>query len=255
MLDGYSVPDAERVHDDRVRYFEEPETLYSKKRQNVNKAIREYSNGEFVCWMDGHCSVDHAWDAKILEVLKNDPKMVIVPQRRRLDPFDWCEQVQDHRKPHVDFEHFLWHGLRDNHSLHGFRWDQLSIDRKDEMVSDIMTSQGSMFIMSKEWYLKCGFFTDLGYQGWGQEAESVVMGSLWNGGRSCVAKNTFYTHWHKGKSGRGYHLPKTELLKSYAYSFNKWCIERKEFFINHMNNFPRQPKWPDSWIEELYNKK
>lgn len=248
VLDGYSPPKEEMVVDPRVRYIRMEPTAYSKKRHGINKAIREFSTGKYVCWMDGHVMVDKGFDRKL--IADYQPGMVLVPRRKRLDPFNWTEQIQDHRKPHIDYEHFLWKGMMDK-GLHGFRWDSLSNDRKDIPVDDIMTCQGSFFFMARDWYDACGFM-DLRYQGWGQESEEIVMSSILNGGRACVTKNTWYSHWHKSTAGRGYFLSKAENLRSYEYSWNKWVVENRDFFVRHINNFPPQPNWPLDWERQLY---
>jgi hypothetical protein len=252
VLDGYDIPEEEVVKDGRVHYVHLEKTDYSKKRQGINKVVRELAHGEYVCWIDAHCMMAKGFDTQLIK--DHQPNMVLVPKRKRLDPFTWTLQKQSDSRPDIDYEHFLWYGLLKDHGLHGFKWDKRTLERKDILVDDILTCQGSFFFMEKIWFEKCGFM-DLKYQGWGQESEEVVLQTIKMGGRVCVTKNTWYSHWHKGKFGRGYHLPKKENLESYEYSFNHWCIENKELFIKHINNFPNQPNWPKNWEELLYETK
>ena len=115
--------------------------------------------------------------------------------------------------------------------------------------------QGSTWFMTKEWYNKMGFM-DIRYQGWGQEAEEISFTTWNNGGRVVVNKNTWYAHLHKGKKyGRMYKLNYDENKLSYAYAYNLWVMENKEFFIKLIEKFWPIPKWPINWKEIIWSEK
>ena len=192
VLDGYEPE--ELIQDGRVRYLRLPKTDYSKKRHGINQAD-DMARGEYVMSLDAHCMVDHGFDSQLIK--DHQPNWVQVPRRNRLDAENWCLQDQ-HGKPPIDYEYFMWPLKFDPQALHGFKWDARSRERKNIPIDDILTMQASMWFMTKDWFKKMGFMQTEGYTGWGQEAEEICLTTWKNGGECKVNKNTWYAHLHKG---------------------------------------------------------
>ena len=249
ILDGYDCP---RIDDPRVHYIVMPETPYMKKRHGINKMV-EMCKGDYVATLDAHCLVAKGFDEQLIKDHK--PNWVQVPQRRRLDAENWCEQDQCGRPP-IDYEYFMWNAVYKDRGLHGYKWDSRTLERKDIMIDDILTMQASMWFMTKDWYIKRGFMKTDGYTGWGAEAEEICLETWKNGGECKVNKNTSYMHLHKGKQyGRMYHLGEGERRASYAYSYDYWVNENKDFFKKIINKFMPLPNWPENWEELLWSEK
>jgi hypothetical protein len=246
ILDGY---DTDRINDPRVYYIKFPATSYSKKRQAINEMVKQ-STGKYVMSVDAHCMFDKGFDVKLIEAMR--PDWVMVPRRHRLDAEKWALQPQGDTRPPIDYEHVMFEPLVRDRGIHGFRWDARTLARADHAIDDILTFQGSCWIMERAWFERCGFMS-LDYQGWGQEAEELSFTTWQRDGRVVVNKNTWYAHLHKGATyGRMYHLSRSENLKSYAYSFNKWVVENNDFFISLIKRFSPLPNWPADWERRLW---
>ena len=250
ILDGYEPPANEIVDDPRVRYIRLPKVLHSQKRHGINKAVAE-AKGEYVMSVDAHCMFAPGFD----EVLVRDhqPNWVQIPSRHRLDAENWKLQDQVDDRPPIDYEYIMFYPLMKDKAIHGFKWNERTIARKDIMIDDNLHFQGSCWFMTKEWFNKMGFMQIEGYTGWGQEAEEIGFTTRLNGGRVVTNKNTWYAHLHKGvKYGRMYWLSREENRRSYAYSYNKWVIENKGFFITTIEAFAPLPSWPGNWKDILW---
>jgi len=253
ILDGYEPSVADLVDDVRVKYIRLPlGDGKCHKRQGINEMVR-ICKGEYVMSLDAHCMVAKGFDEQLVKDHK--PNWVQIPRRNRLDAEKWCIQEQQDGRPPIDYEYIQFRPLLvQNEGLHGFRWDARTLERKDIMIDDTFEFQGSCWFMSKDWFLKRGFM-NLNYQGWGQEAEEISFETWKNGGEVKTNKHTWYAHLHKGsKYGRMYKKNKEDDLKSYAYSYNHWIRENKDFFISLINKFMPLPSWPSNWVEILYNK-
>lgn len=251
ILDGYEIPEEEIVKDSRVKYLRIPlGDGKCHKRQGINMMV-EQCRGEYVMSLDAHCMVAKGFDEQLAKDHK--PNWVQIPRRHRLDAENWCLQNRADNRPPIDYEYIQFRPLLvKNEGLHGFKWDERTISRKDIMIDDTFEFQGSCWFMTKEWFKKRGFM-DLKYQGWGQEAEEISFETWKNGGEVKTNKNTWYAHLHKGKKyGRMYHMSTSDNLKSYAYSYNKWINEEKEFFSSLIERFMPLPGWPKNWREMLW---
>jgi hypothetical protein len=250
ILDGYE-PD-ELVEDDRVHYIRLPKNKLLQKRHGVNQGVKE-SKGEYVMSLDAHCMVAKGFDEQLIK--DHQPNWVQIPRRNRLDAKNWCIQEQ-YGKPPIDYEYFMWNSLLKDKGLHGYKWNERTIARKDIMIDDTMTMQASCWFMTKKWYNDRKFMKTEGYRGWGAEAEEICLETLKNGGEVKVNKNTSYAHLHKGATyGRMYWMNKWENDLCYKYSYNYWVHENKDFFIKLINRFMPLPNWPEKWVDMIYKEK
>ncbi len=249
VLDGYTLPPEEIVTDPRVRYIHLPSSYHSQKRHGINKAVSE-SKGEYIMSLDAHCMMAPGFDVQLIN--DHEFNWVQIPRRNRLDAEHWCLQPQSDNRPPIDYEYFMFGQLLKDQALHGFKWDARTIERWDIPVDDTIEFQGSCWFMTKDWFNEMGFMKIEGYTGWGQEAEEISLTTWKNGGAVKTNKNTWYAHLHKGAFyGRMYHLSRDENRRSYAYSYNLWIKENKEFFISLVERFMPMPGWPENWKDVL----
>ena len=253
VLDGYEPPKEEIVEDCRVKYLRLPKQSYSQKRQGINLAVNE-SKSDYIMVLDAHCMVAEGFDLQL--VADHKPNWVQIPRRHRLDAENWALQPQGDGRPPIDYEYIMFRPLlTDMNGLHGFKWDELTLARKDIMIDDTFEFQGSCWFMQKDWFWKNGFMQIEGYTGWGQEAEEISFTTWKNGGMVKTNKNTWYAHLHKGQRyGRMYKMDKRENRMSYEYSYNHWINENKEFFIYLIDKFSPLPNWPKDWKDMLWKK-
>jgi len=251
VTDGYEEVD--KALDSRVIYLPLEPSASNHKRQGINLAV-SLCKGDYVMALDAHCMVAEGFDLQLIK--DHQPNWVQVPRRNRLDAENWCLQDQGDNRPPIDYEYIMWEPVSRKAGFHGYKWDSRTRERWDIKLDDTMTIQGSCWFMTKEWFHKCGFMQVEGYTGWGQEGEEVSLTTWKNGGRVITNKNTWYAHLHKGKKyGRMYHLNKGETELSYAYAYNLWVNENKEFFIKYIEKFSPVPNWPENWQEIIYDKK
>lgn len=260
VLDGY--PDDypyDKIKDPRVKYISLPDNEQMQKRQGVNTAV-SISKGEYVMSLDAHCCIAKGFDEILIKSCQDD--WVVVPRRYRIDIETWDRVKDDPRMP-IDYEYFMWQKLipgTHDVSKHlkagrfgGYKWDEKTKARWDIPIDDILTFQGSCWVMKKSWFQKMGFMNVDRYTGWGQEAEEISFTTWQNGGRVIVNKNTWYAHLHKGKThGRMYEWNLSQIRQSYNQSFDYWTNQQKEFFIKLVEKFMPIPNFPTNWIDILY---
>jgi glycosyltransferase involved in cell wall biosynthesis len=250
ILDGYDCP---RIEDPRVHYIELPPTGEMKKRHGINEMVKR-CKGEYVMSLDAHCLVAKGFDEQLAK--DHQPNWIQIPRRHRLDAENWCLEPAFERPP-IDYEYIMFRPLLQfGCGLHGYKWDQRTIQRMHIPIDETFEFQGSCWFMTKDWFNKMGFMQIEGYTGWGQEAEELSFTTWKNGGKVMTNKNTYYAHLHKGnKYGRMYHMNRTENKQSYDYSYNLWINENKEFFKELINKFMPLPNWPENWEEILWKEK
>ena len=266
VLDGYEPPAEEIVQDPRVHYLRIPlGDGKCHKRHGINQMV-SICRGEYVMSLDAHCMVARGFDEQLAK--DHEPNWVQIPRRHRLDAENWKIQIQPDNRPPIDYEYILFplqserlpggprEPKKENYpAIHDFKWDARSLARKDVLIDETMTFQGSCWFMAKEWFGKLGLMQIEGYTGWGQEAEEIGLKTWRAGGKVMTNKNTWYAHLHKGpKYGRMYHLPNESTDGSNKYSYNYWVNENKDFFIKFVEKFWPVPNWPENWKELLYTK-
>lgn len=238
---------SELVNDPRVRYFRLPKTDKLQKRQGINLGVSK-ARGKYVMWADAHCIFAKGFD--VILVKNHKPNWVQVPRRYSLDPEAWSIRYWN---PTVDYEFIPYQDIAIK-IINNRIWKQRARERKNIMIDDIMTIQGSCVFMTKDWFNKMGFMQVEGYTGWGQEGEEVCFTTLLNGGRVVVNKNTWYAHLHKGYAyKRAFMLSTRWIARTRAFSYDYWVNKHKDFFISHIERF-NPPGWPDNWKEIIWEK-
>jgi glycosyltransferase involved in cell wall biosynthesis len=236
VLDGYEPE--ELVVDPRVKYIRIPNNGRMQKRQGINTAV-SISNGKYVMALDAHCMVGKGFD----EILKKDceENWIVIPRRYKLNPIEWKPYTDDGIP--IDYEYWMYRSYADG-ILKPYHWGQRAIERKDIMIDDTLTCQGSCWFMHKSYFKKMGFMDTNGYTGWGQEDVELAMRAWTDSGRMVVNKNTWYAHLFKGKTyGRYYKMNQNQHAESRRFAFDYWCVKRKDEFMKVLKKFAPIPNW------------
>jgi glycosyltransferase involved in cell wall biosynthesis len=244
VLDGY-WPSAEKiVNDPRVNYlhFSQPRGM----RTAINSAVR-ISKGDYIMKLDAHCMLDQGFD----EVLSSecDEDWIVVPRRKRLDAENWA--VQEVGKPDVDYEFIGYPGDSEvSEGIKGQIWTQRILDRKDILIDENMTFQGSCYFMSRKHWDRLGGMQIEGYGEFVREAQELSLKTWLGGGKVMTNKKTWYAHLHKGKKyGRMYFLNKAQADAGNAYCDDYWFNNRwdkRKYNLSWLiERFSPVPTWPE----------
>lgn len=227
-------------------------------RASINRGVASaISRGaKFILKSDGHCSFSEGFD----EVLKADidDDWVVVPRRGRLDPENWV--ATETHKPDIDY-HYL--SFPDNPSdwggkgLNGKPWAERAVERKDILLDEEMSSQGSCWFMLADYFCELQLMDEGSYGSFWNEFQEIGLKCWLSGGKVMVNKKAKYLHLHKGtKYGRGYKLAESQLQQGASFTKNwiwndAWKFQTLPFswLIEH---FWPVPTWPDNWEEILY---
>jgi len=249
VLDGY-WPDPPLKERKNLTIIHRGSAKGMRAAINAGAAV---AKGEFLMKCDAHCMFDEGFD----EVLKADcePDWLVVPRRKRLDAENWC--IQDVGKPDVDYE-FLSYPLwkLDQIGLHGTIWTDRALSKKDILIDEDMSFQGSCWFMPKNFFERLGPMQEEGYGTFIGEPQELGLKVWLSGGKQMRNKRTWYAHLHKGKKyGRGYSIGSTELKKGNMYSCDYWYNNRWEDRVRDIEwlieHFWPVPSWPgmtrDTW--------
>ena len=264
VLDGY-WPATLLKDDKRVRIIHHG-SIHGNlgMRETINRGVA-ISKGEYVMKLDEHCMLDQGWDTKLLADIEDN--WVVIPRRYRLDAENWL--IAEDGRPPVDYMYLTYPYERPYDwkcGLHGFEWRQRYLDRKDIMIDDTMSWQGSCYLMSRKWWDYLGGLSEVGYGAFTHEAQEIGNKTWLGGGRLVVNKNTWYAHLHKGKSGKKYGFSNAqyrEFMRS-KEAGRQFCIdywvndkwpERKYDFEWLLAKFWPIPGWSDNWKETILKDK
>ena len=203
---------------------------------NVGMAV---AKGEYVMKLDEHCMVDKGFDVKLKADCKDD--WVVIPRRYRLDADNW-KVIEDGRPP-IDYMYIENKGGY----LHGTLWDAKAKERKDILIDDLMTFQGSCWFLKKSYWEKIGPMDDVNYGPFSNEAQEIGNKVWLSGGRVVVNKKTWYAHWHKDSSGYNF---TNEQQKEFNESVAKGRVYSADYWLNN--------KWDNrtydyKWLEDKFS--
>ena len=242
VLDG--EPEVEPLPDDpRLIVIRHGASL--GMRPAINHAAR-IATGDFLMKLDGHCMLEEGFD----DILTRDcePNWIVVPRRVSLDPENWT--VKHTGKSPVD-AHYLsypFEAHRPGAGLHGTVWLDRARRRRDVLIDDEMSSQGSCWFMSRNWWNRLGEMDTANYGSFIQEFQEIGLKTERLGGRVKVNKRTTYAHLHKGMQyGRGYHIAKSEWDKGQRYCISYWMREMKTIraLVERFDSYGLPvPTWP-----------
>jgi len=259
-LDGF-WPDPPITPDPRVVVVHLAEARGMRPAIDAAAAV---ARGTYFMKLDAHCMVGPGFDTIL--AAECDKDWVVVPRRYSLDAGtpeapQWRINPEKAHRP-VDAHHLCF-PYRDGRDigLHGEVWDARTKARKDILIDDEMSSQGSCWFMHRD-----HFFTRLGgmpLEGYGpfvSEFQQIGMKTWLGGGRCVVNKKTWYSHCHKGKTWRrGYFISQPKMILGTEWSAYNWCYnqwpKRVADFEWIIEKFSPVPTWPDNWQDLLAAKK
>lgn len=257
VLDGY-WPDPPLQENRRLKILHRgtPKGM----RAAINSAAL-VATGEYLMKTDAHCMFDLGFD----EVLSAecDDDWVVVPRRYRLDAENWC--INRDRQGYIDHQYVCFPDNPNDFggpTLTGRDWGQRDRDRKDILIDELMTWQGSCWFMPTKYFHYLGDLEEDVYGTFGKEPQEIGFKCWLSGGKMYVNKKTWYAHLHKGKKyGRGYRLNKSELVKG-GKGINQWLVFKKawdrqiydlKWLIDKFSPVPGWEKcdWSDEWRNSL----
>jgi len=226
-------------------------------KPNINEAAR-IATGKYLMKLDAHCLVGDGFD----EILKADLEhsWLSVPSMYSLDPEKWERKgsAKDYlllTYPYVEdniygkgFHGRKWHG---ENGLNGDFFHKEK-ERKDILIDDIMTIQGSCWFIHKDKFFDIECFDVENFDTFFQEAQELCFKIWLSGGRVVRNKNTWYAHLHKGKE----HATPFQLSKRVKYEVedkivdywmnNKWHKQTRDFSWLIYKFWPLDG-WPEDW--------
>lgn len=259
VLDGYWTESY--VGSSKVLYVHHG-TIHDHKgmRESINAGVR-LSKGNYLLKIDEHCMVDEGYDLKLIQDYTEG--QIVIPRRYRLDPDNW-KIIEDGRPP-IDYMHIDYPYQRPQDKtcgLHGAEWRDRGRARKDILIDDTPSMQGSAYFMSRNhWDSVIKELDSKNYGTFTQEAQELGMKTWLSGGSVVVNKKTWYAHYHKGKRGKGYGFSieqykrhTADMEKGRIYCINYWLYTKDyprtwEWFINE--KFPDMPGWGTDWKERI----
>ena len=233
ILDGYYPEDLSP--DPKVRYLYRIES--KGMRNGINSGVA-LARGKYIMKIDAHCSFAKGYDEELKKNCKDN--WVVVPRRYPLDVEKWDKEVRTDNKYPIDYEYI------DPNDLHGVEWRDRRDDRKDIMIDETMTAQGSCWFTTKKHFDNFGGLDEKSYGSFFLEFQEISFKTWLSGGKVMVNKNTSYCHFHKNK-GRGYSLRPGE--RDVAVEFTKkwrsnsaWSKQTVPF-QTMIDNFMPIPGW------------
>jgi glycosyltransferase involved in cell wall biosynthesis len=238
-------------------------TIFKNKgmRQCINAGM-SIAKGKYVMKSDGHCLFGPGFDVKLAADCQDN--WVVIPRRYRLDPENW--KIAPDTRPPIDYQFLTYPYIRTHDpacGLHADEWRQRYSKRQNILIDDNMSTQGSLYFTTRDWWFKMiGPMNVALYGSFIQEAQEVCNNTWLGGGRVVVNKKTWYAHWHKGKAGKGYGFSNAR------YAFHQAERDRGrrnciDYWIG--NKFPKAihkfewliekfwpvPTWPKNWKKQL----
>ena len=226
VLDGY-WPEPEIIVDDsRVRY------LHLGRNRGMRGAINagiDIARGEFLMRTDEHCMFDKGYDRILTSTCK--PNWIVTARRFFLDPIKW--QVMD--IPPIDYEKLTIQG---GVKFAGQPWRSRDKKRKIFKIDETMAMQGSMWVMSREWWDEV--IKELQTEGYGQmyqDSHEMIFKTWQAGWKMMLNKHTWFAHRHRSfASNRHEGTPENPSLRgeSGLYALRVW----KDYYEQEV-----KPKW------------
>lgn len=226
--------------------------LHRGKAQGMRAAINSsvaISHGEYLLKCDAHCMFAEGFD----EVLKADieDNWIVIPRRYSLNAEEW--KYND--KEPIDAMHYFYpYAHPDDLGLHGRPWPDRARGRKDILIDEDVTFQGSCWFMTRSHFDWLGGLSEYGYETFMGEPQEIGFKTQLGERHGSIMRNkkTSYAHLHKGKQyGRMYSFSQSERVRGNAYSFDFWWNNRWTERVHDLewliDKFPTMPGWPSDW--------
>ena len=197
--------------------------------------------GEYVMKTDEHCMFDQGFDVKLAADCQDN--WVVIPRRYRLDADSW-KIIEDGRPP-VDY---MVIENREGY-LHGTEDKKRAVERKEFLIDDTQTFQGSCWFLKRKYWEKIGPMDDVNYGTFSNEAQEIGNKTWLSGGRVVVNKKTWYAHWHRDSRGYGFTHKQQE-------DYNQGIKKGREFATDFWLNNKWQDRTHDfTWLVKKFGRK
>lgn len=244
-LDGY-WPQPPLVEDPRLHLIHRGKARGMRPGINAAAAL---AKGDFLLKLDGHCMVAEGFDVQLAADCPQDA--VMVPRRHRLDADAWA--IKDEGRPPIDAHYLSYPFEREGDvtcGLHGAEWRERAKARKEVLVDEEMSSQGSCWIMSRAQWQRIGPLDVENYGTFVQEFQEIGCKTWLGGGQVLVNKRTWYAHLHKGKEhGRGYTISVNDHRRGHEFCTRFWMLDQWADRVHDLRwlieRFAPVPTWPD----------
>lgn len=259
VLDGY-WPETILKNDPRVKIIHHG-TVHNNKgmRESINMGVA-ISKGEYLMKTDEHTMFDQGFDKKL--IVDCEDNWVVIPRRYRLDADNW-KIIEDGRPPidYMKIDYVYQRPYDKTCGMHGSEDRERYVSRKDFLIDDTMTSQGSCYFMSrKHWDTTIRQMEDEHYGPFTMEAQEISNKTWLSGGREIVNKKTWYAHMHKGSKGKNYGFS-TEQYKRHQVANEKGRLYAIEYWLHTkdykydfdwlLKKFWPVKGWPENWKEQV----
>lgn len=242
ILDGYWPP-VQLKKDSRIVVIHIGKPMGMRATINAGVAV---ARGKYILKCDAHCMFSKGFDKVLASDCNKD--WVVIPRRKRLDAINW--KTQDVGKPDVDYEYLSYPNINGNfnNGLHGMIWNERAQERKNILIDDNMSAQGSCWFMHKDYFHYLELEDEKNYGTFSNEFQEIGLKCWLSGGRVVTNKNAWYAHLHKTE-GRGYSLGKSQSEKGASYT-NRWLTntawhKQTKPFTWLIERFWPVPGWPE----------
>ena len=251
VLDGY-WPDPPLVEDKRLIIIHRGTAL--GMRAGINAAV-EIAKGEWLMKSDAHCIYAPGFDAAMQADCADN--WIMIPRRYKVDGEHWTAQLE--HEP-IDSEHLFYpYEHPDDLGLHARPWIQRGRERRDILIDEDMTFQGSCWFMHRKHWQRVGPLQERGYGTFMNEPQEIGF-KTWLGrwdGKIVRNKKTWYAHLHKGRTwGRMYPDDKNARARGNAYGFNYWWNDRWSRRAHDLewliDRFWPVPGWEEDWRKHYH---
>ena len=251
VCDGYWEQDLPA--DPRLKVLHHGEAKGMRACINHGAAI---ATGEYLLKVDAHCMFAQGFD-EVLVQHHMEQNWIVIPRRYSLDAELW--QPRPEKSP-IDY-HYLSCPItnKDGYSMHGVPWkerDRARANKPEFLLDETPSFQGSCWFMHRTHFHDfLGGMSEEGYGGFSQEPQEIGNKTWLGGGKVMTNKHTWYAHLHKGKQyGRGYFMPKDEVIRGHEYSARYWMNNQWEHRVHNIewliDRFPDMPSWFSGWQDK-----
>ncbi len=235
ILDGYWEDVDKIVDDPRVNYLHYSEPKGMRNAINMGVAL---AKGEYILKVDAHVMMAEGFDTTL--IADHQDKWIQVPSRYPLLPETWERETRTDDKYPVEYEYL------DPVDLHGIEWREKRDERKDVLIDEIISAQGSAWFTTKKFFEELGGLDEENYGTFYLEFQELSFKAWTSGGKVMVNKKTSYAHYHKIQS-RGYSLPKDDRDKAVQF-IKKWknntaWDKQTVSFEQILEQFMPMPNW------------
>lgn len=214
----------------------------------------DIADGEHLMKCDAHSIFDERFDLKLAADCDDD--WLVIPRRYSIIGNEW---IVNERKSPVDYEHFNYPYYKPPHiGLYTIRWNRRRDKRKDCLIDDNMTFQGSCWFTAMSHFRNVIGRFDAEYFGmWAGEPQEIGMKTWLSGGRVVTNKRTWHAHLYKGKHFKAYGRSRRDIRVGMARVVDYWMNDRWEGRKHDrdlewlVDRFSPVPTWPDDWKQQL----